>query len=44
MALIYLAMMLSSAIRSGCDEIITEDFQAGQVVQGIKYINPFVSR
>lgn len=37
------AMILSTAIRSRCDEIITEDFQAGQVVQGVRFTNPFTA-
>ncbi len=35
------AMILQAAITSGCDTLFSEDFNAGQIVSGVKIVNPF---
>ncbi len=35
------AMILQAAITSGCDTLYSEDFNAGQIVSGVKIVNPF---
>ena len=35
------AMILQAAITSGCDTLCSEDFNAGQIVSGVKIVNPF---
>lgn len=37
----YDSLLLAAAESSGCDEILTEDLNDGQVYCGIKAINPF---
>lgn len=39
---IWDSLILASAIESGCDTLYTEDLQNGQVVEGVKILNPFV--
>jgi predicted nucleic acid-binding protein len=36
------AAIVSAAIRSGAQELLTEDLNAGQVIEGITVVNPFV--
>ena len=36
------ALILRSAKQSGCRVLLTEDMQHGQVVDGVKIVNPFV--
>ena len=35
------AMVVQAAKRAGCDEILTEDLNDGQVIEGIRIRNPF---
>jgi predicted nucleic acid-binding protein len=37
----YDAMILQAAITSGCDTLYREDMNAGEIVNGVKIINPF---
>lgn len=37
----YDAMLLAAAEAGGCDEILTEDLNDGQLYCGIKAVNPF---
>ena len=36
------AQIVEAAARSGCDELLTEDLNAGQVIAGVNVRNPFV--
>jgi predicted nucleic acid-binding protein len=38
----YDSLILSGAVRGGCTILYTEDLPAGQLVDGIKIVNPFV--
>lgn len=35
------AMLWATARRAGCSAILSEDFQDGQVLRGVRFINPF---
>jgi predicted nucleic acid-binding protein len=35
------AMIVEAAIRAGCDEILTEDLNDGEVIRGVKITDPF---
>lgn len=37
----YDAVLLSSALAAGCTHFLSEDFQAGRTVAGMKIVNPF---
>ena len=37
------AMLWATARRAGCSAILSEDFQDGQVVQGVRFVNPFLA-
>ncbi len=37
----YDAMILQAAITSGCDTLYSEDMNAGEIVNGVRIINPF---
>ena len=37
----YDALVVASAIDAGCDTLLSEDFQHGRVVGGLKICNPF---
>jgi predicted nucleic acid-binding protein len=37
------AMILQAAITSGCDTLYSEDFNAGQIVSGVKIVSQFKS-
>lgn len=38
------AMLWATARRAGCAAILSEDFQDGRVLHGVRFINPFLSR
>ena len=38
------AMLWATARRAGCAAILSEDFQDGQVLQGVRFINPFLRK
>lgn len=38
------AMLWAAARRAGCSAILSEDFQDGQVLQGVRFINPFLRK
>ena len=39
---LYDAMIAAAALQAGCDTLLSEDFQAGQVIDGrLKIVNPF---
>jgi predicted nucleic acid-binding protein len=35
------SMNLQAAITSGCDTLYSEDMQDGEIVNGVKIVNPF---
>lgn len=35
------ALIVEAAVRGGCDELYTEDLNAGQVIRGVTVVNPF---
>jgi len=39
----YDSLILSAALRSGCNVFFSEDLRAGQYVHSIRIVNPFVS-
>lgn len=39
---IWDSLILASAIETGCNTLYTEDLNNGQVVEGVKIVNPFV--
>lgn len=39
---IYDALVLATAIEAKCDTLCTEDLQHGQVIEGVRIVNPFV--
>ncbi len=36
------AAIIAAAVRSGAKELLTEDLNAGQVIEGITVVNPFI--
>jgi predicted nucleic acid-binding protein len=38
----YEALILQAAITSGCDTLYREDLNAGQIINGVKIVNPFL--
>ena len=39
---LYDAMIASAALQAGCNTLLSEDFQAGQLIEGrLKIVNPF---
>lgn len=38
---IWDALLLRAAIRAGCAQMLTEDLTAGQVIDGVRIVNPF---
>lgn len=39
---LYDAMIAAAALQAGCDTLLSEDFQAGQLIDGqLKVVNPF---
>jgi len=39
---IYDATIVAAAIESGCEKILTEDLQHGQIVEGVQIENPYL--
>lgn len=39
----YDSLIVASALEARCDTLLTEDLQAGRVVQGLTIVNPFAS-
>ena len=37
------ALIVVAAVRAGCDTLLTEDLSHGQVIQGIRIVNPFAA-
>jgi predicted nucleic acid-binding protein len=37
----YDSLILAGALRGGCSVLYSEDLQAGQIVGGVKIVNPF---
>ena len=37
------ALIVASAERSSCDVLLTEDLSHGQMIRGVRVVNPFVS-
>jgi predicted nucleic acid-binding protein len=35
------ALIVEAAVLAGCDTLLTEDFNAGQVISGVEVVNPF---
>lgn len=35
------ALIVEAAALAGCDTLLTEDFNAGQVINGVEVVNPF---
>lgn len=35
------AMILQSAVQMGCEVLLSEDLNAGQVIEGVEIVNPF---
>jgi len=38
----YDALIVAAALEAGCDTLLTEDLQAGQRIEGLTVVNPFV--
>ncbi len=38
----YDSLIISSAIKGGCTILYSEDFQTGQVINGLRIVNPFI--
>lgn len=38
---VYDALIVASALRGGCRTLLSEDFQDGQVIEGLTICNPF---
>ena len=36
------ALIIAAAVKTNCSELYTEDLNNGQVIQGVKVVNPFV--
>lgn len=36
------AMIINSALRLGCTQVLTEDLNAGQVIEDVEIVNPFI--
>ena len=39
----YDALLVTAAIESGCNALLTEDLQHGRVIQSVRVVNPFLS-
>ena len=39
---IYDALIVTAAIESGCNTLLTEDLQHGRVIQSVRIVNPFL--
>jgi predicted nucleic acid-binding protein len=40
---IYDSLILAAAMQAGCTTVYTEDMQHGQVVEGVRIVNPFLA-
>lgn len=38
------ALVIAAAAGAGCEELMTEDMNAGQVIAGVRIVNPFAGR
>lgn len=38
---VWEALIVEAAARAGCDELLTEDLNHGQVIRGVTVVNPF---
>lgn len=38
----YDALVVAGALEGGCDRLLTEDLQHGQVIEGLRIVNPFL--
>jgi predicted nucleic acid-binding protein len=38
----YDALIIAAALEAGCDQLLSEDLQAGQRIEGLTIVNPFV--
>ena len=38
---IWDALVISTAAKAGCDEVLTEDLNPGQVIGGVRVVSPF---
>jgi predicted nucleic acid-binding protein len=37
------ALIVVAASRAGCDTLLTEDLSHGQVIEGVRIVNPFAA-
>ena len=37
----YDALIIAAALQAGCDQLLTEDLQAGRRIEGLAIVNPF---
>lgn len=37
------ALIIVAAVRAGCDTLLTEDLSHGQVIEGVRIVNPFAA-
>ena len=37
----YDALIIAAALQAGCDQLLTEDLQAGRRIKGLAIVNPF---
>ena len=37
----YDSLIVASALEAGCDRLLSEDFQDGQRIEGLTFVNPF---
>ena len=37
----YEALIIAAALQDGCDQLLTEDLQAGRRIEGLAIVNPF---
>jgi predicted nucleic acid-binding protein len=40
---LYDALIIASALHAGCKRLLSEDLQHGQVIDGLKIVNPFAA-
>ena len=40
----YDALIVQAAITSGCDTLYSEDLNTGEVINGVKIVNPFMAK
>jgi predicted nucleic acid-binding protein len=38
----YDGLIIAAALEAGCDQLLSEDLQAGQRIEGLTIVNPFV--